>query len=85
MLFQSNTDTHRDVYTLYSLLFIKGTLCGPMDYAVHGILQARILDSIAFPFFRVSSKLRDWTQVSHIIGRFFTSWATRDAQGYWSG
>ena len=36
-------------------------------------------------FSRGSSKLRDWTQVSHIAGRFFTSWATREAQEYWSG
>ena len=27
-----------------------------------------------------SSQPRDWTQVSHIAGRFFTSWATREAQ-----
>ena len=27
---------------------------------------------------------RDWTQVSHIAGRFFTSWAIREAQEYWS-
>ena len=26
------------------------TLCGPMDYTVHGILQARILEWVAFPF-----------------------------------
>ena len=34
----------------------------------------------SFPFSRVSSQPRDWTQVSHIVGRFFTSWATREAQ-----
>ena len=28
------------------------TLCDHMDYTVHGILQARILEWIAFPFFR---------------------------------
>ena len=28
---------------------------------------------------------RDWTQVSHIAGRFFNSWATREAQEYQSG
>ena len=28
---------------------------------------------------------RDRTQVSHIPGRFFTSWATREAREYWSG
>ena len=43
---------------------------------VHGILQARILDWVAFPFARESSQPRDQTQVSHIVGRFFTSWAT---------
>ena len=61
------------------------TLCGPMDYTVHGILQARIRECVAFPFSRGPSQPRDWTQVSHIAGRFFTSWATREAQEYWSG
>ena len=60
------------------------TLCDPMDL-VHGILQARILEWVAFPFSRGSSQPRDQTQVSHIAGGFFTSWATREAQGYWSG
>ena len=44
-------------------------------YIVHGILQARILDWVAFPFSRESSQTRDQTQVSRIAGRFFTSWA----------
>ena len=56
------------------------TLCHPMDYTVHGILQARILKWVAIPFSRGSSQLRDWTQVSCIAGRFFTSWATREDQ-----
>ena len=30
------------------------TLCDPMDYTVHGILQARILEWVAFPFSRGS-------------------------------
>ena len=34
------------------------TLCNPMDYIVHGILQARILEWVAFPFFRRSSQPR---------------------------
>ena len=42
------------------------TLWDPMDYTVHGILQARILEWVAFPFFRGSSQARDWTQVSCI-------------------
>ena len=32
------------------------TLCNPMDYTVHGILQARILECEAFPFSRGSSQ-----------------------------
>ena len=51
-----------------------------MDSRVHGILQARILEWVAFPFSRGSSQPRDQTQVSHIAGGFFTSWATREAQ-----
>ena len=50
-----------------------------MNYTVHSILQARILEWVAF----LSS--RDGTQVSRIAGGFFTSWGTREAQEYWSG
>ena len=60
------------------------TLWDPMNY-VHGNLQASILEWVAFPFSRGSSQPRDQTQVSHIAGRFATSWATREAQEYWSG
>ena len=49
------------------------TLCDPMDYIVHGILQARILERVAILFSRGSSQLKDRTQVSHIAGGFFTS------------
>ena len=55
------------------------TLCDPMDYTVPGILQARILKWVTFPFSRGSSHPRDWTQVSLTAGRFFPSWATRQA------
>ena len=55
------------------------SLCDRMDYTVHGILQARILEWVAFPFSRGSPQPRDQTQVSCIVGRFFTSWATREA------
>ena len=56
-----------------------------MDCTVRGILQARILEWVAFPFSKGSSQPRDPTQVSRITGRFFTSWATREAQEYRSG
>ena len=49
-----------------------------MDYIVHGILQARILEWETFPFSKGSSQPKDWTQVSLIVGGFFTFWATRD-------
>ena len=41
-----------------------------MDYTVHGILQVRILERVAFPFSKGSSQPRDQTQVSHIVGGF---------------
>ena len=47
--------------------------------SVHGILQARILEWVAISFSRGSSWPRDWTQVSCIAGRWFTSWAMREA------
>ena len=47
------------------------TLCDPMGYTVHGVLQARILEWVAFPFSRGSSQPRDRTQVSRIAGGFF--------------
>ena len=50
---------------------VKVTLSDPMDYAVHGILQARILEWIASPF---SGDLpHPGSQVSRIAGGFFTS------------
>ena len=35
------------------------TLCNPMDYTVHGVLQVRILEWVAVPFFRGSPQPRD--------------------------
>ena len=55
-------------------------LCEPMDYRVQGILQAGILEWVAFPFSRGCSQTRDRTQVSRIAGGFFTSRATKEAQ-----
>ena len=55
------------------------TLWNPIDYTFHGILQARILEWVAFPFFRGSSQPRNQTQGSCIIGGSFTSGATRGA------
>ena len=49
------------------------TLCDTIDYTVHGILQATILEWVAFPFSKGSAWPRDRTQVSHITGRGFLS------------
>ena len=48
------------------------TLFDPIDYSVHGILQARILERVAVPFSRGSSQPKDQTWVSLIVGRCFT-------------
>ena len=50
--------------------FSRVWLCNPMDYMVHRILQARILELEAFPFSRGSSQPRDQSQVSPIAVRF---------------
>ena len=49
--------------------------CSLPGSSVHGILQVRILEWVAISFSRGSSQPRDWTQVSHIAGGFFTVWA----------
>ena len=46
--------------------------------SVYGILQARILEWVVIRFSRRSSRPRDGTWVSHVAGRFFTVWATRE-------
>ena len=53
-------------------------LCLPMGSTVHGILQARKLEWVAFPFSGGSSQPWHRSQVSHIAGGFFTSWTTRE-------
>ena len=44
------------------------TPCDPMNYIVHEILKARILEWVAIPSYRESSQPRDQTQVSCIAG-----------------
>ena len=58
------------------------TLSNPMYHTVCGILQTRILKWVAISNSRGSFQPRDQTQVSHIAGRFFTSWATREVPAY---
>ena len=74
------------LFSLFLLIFINTslkvkvaqscpTLCDRMNYIVHGILQARILEWVAYPFSSGSSWPRNQTGVSRIAGRFFTNWA----------
>ena len=65
---------------LYVMYIVKvkatrfcSTPCNPMDCTVRGILQARILERVAFSFSKGSSQPRDRTQISGIAGGFFTS------------
>ena len=53
--------------------------CSPPGSSVHGILQATILEWVIIPFSKGSSPPRNWTQVSCIVGRFFTTRATKEA------
>ena len=52
--------------------------CNPPGSSDHGILQARILEWVAFPFSRESSQPRDQAQVFPNAGGF-TSWGTRES------
>ena len=63
----------------------RPTLCNPMDCSlpgslVQGIFQARVLEWVAIAFSRRSSRPRDRTQFSRLVGRRFTVWATRESQ-----
>ena len=87
---KERTDTHTRWPRIQESKSVKvtqscPTLCNPMAYTVHGILQARTPEWVAFPFSRGSSQPREGTQVSRTAGGFFTNWATREAQEYWSG
>ena len=70
------SESHTVVTFILSLTFSD-----PMDCIVPRILpQVRILEWVAYPFFRGSSQPRDQTRVSCIAGRFSTNWAMREAQ-----
>ena len=73
----SKSQSEREVAQLYL------TLCNPMDCclpasSIYGIFQARVLVCVAMSSSRRSSRPRDQTRVSQIVGRFFTVWATRE-------
>ena len=86
----TQTRGHSLLHLLVHMSEVKVThlctaLCDPVDYTFHGIFQAGILEWVTLPFSKGSCQPRDQTQVSHIVGGFFTSWVTMAAQEYWSG
>ena len=52
--------------------------CRQILYQLSHKGSPRILEWVAYPFFRGSSWPRNWTVVSCIAGRFFTNWAIRE-------
>ena len=58
------------------------TSCGGKEGKpeIYEILQARILEWVAIPFCRRSSRPRDWTHISCTVARFFTVWVTMETQ-----
>ena len=59
--------------------------CSPQGSTIHGDSPGKNTGVGAMLPSRGSSQPRDRTQVSYITDWFFTSWATREAQEYWSG
>ena len=84
----THTHTHTHMYESESEVAQScPTLCDPMDCSlpgssVQGIFQAIVLEWIAISFSRGPSQPRDRTQVSRIVDRHFTVWATRDTYVY---
>ena len=62
-------------------LFCDRMDCSLSGSSIHGILQARIPEWVAISFSRGSSRPRNRTQVSCIVDRRFTIWATREVSG----
>ena len=52
--------------------------CSLPGSSVRGVFQARVLEWVAISFSIGSSQPRDRTWISHIVGRRFTIWATRE-------
>ena len=68
-----------------SVTLSRLTLCDLMGYSppsssAHGIILARILEWVAISCSKGSSQPRDQTRVSHIAGRLFIVWATREVE-----
>ena len=71
--FESESEGAQSYPTLWDLMD-----CSLPGSSVRGVFQARVLEWFAISFSRGSSHPRDRTQVSRIVGRRFTVWATRE-------
>ena len=70
------------VSVMSNSLWLFVTDFSPPGSSVHGILQPRILEWVAIFCSRGSSQPGDRTWVSHVAGRYFTIWATREARNW---
>ena len=61
------------------------TDCSPPGSSVHGDSPSKNTGVVCYALLQGIFQPKDWTQVSLIVGWFFTIWATREAQKYWSG
>ena len=52
--------------------------CSLPGSSIPWIFQAKVLEWVVISFSRRSFQPRDWIWVSHIVGRCFTIWATRE-------
>ena len=78
-IIQIQTEDRATIYITHKCVShsVVSDSCTPWTVALQaplfkGILQARILEWVAMPFFWRSSQPRDQTQVSCIVDRFFT-------------
>ena len=77
------SNLHGSYWVESEVIQLCPTLCDPMDCSllgssIHEISQTRTLEWVAISFSRRSAWPRNWTWVSHIVGRCSTVWATRD-------
>ena len=81
--FQKTTEFYRSEVKCSHSVVSDPVECSLPGFSVHGILQARTLESVAISFSRGSYWPRNWTQVSRSGGRRFNLWATREAPEFY--
>ena len=71
--------SYKTCITIETILFFPNSAIKPYKWLLcPWVFQEIVLEWIAILFSRGSSGPRDWTQVSHIVDRHFTVWATRE-------